>query len=414
MHVLYLHQYFCTRGGSTGARSYEFARRLVRKGHAVTMITSGIDSVDGLGVPAGRKFIEIPFEGINVVPIRAAYNNPLIGTGMGGVTRMRHFLKFARLAARVGQQLQRPDVVFASHTPLTIGIAGSRLARHFDVPFVFEVRDLWPEALVRLGVLKNRWVIAWMRRLERRLYAAADHIVALSEGMKAGIVDAGVEPERVTVITNGCDLDLFRPDLDGSAARQSLNLGDRFTAIYFGAMGVANGLNYVLDAAAILKQRGRGDIAILLQGDGGQRAALQQRVRDEQLDNVLFNPPVPREEVARIVAACNACLVVIRPSDDDPTWSPNKMFDAFSAGKPVLINVPGSLGRLVVENGCGSFVDPYKPAELADALIMYADHPELSRQAGAAGRQLAEREFSREELVDRLEQVFLDAIQLVD
>ncbi len=412
MRILYLHQYFNTRRGFTGTRSYEFARHLVQKGHQVTMMTSGRLTEDRLTVPRGKSFFEVDVDGIQVVPIAAAYGNVLGGTGFGGVRRMGHFMHFANLATRVGKKLTRPDIVFATHTPLTIGLPGIKLSRHFGVPFVFEVRDLWPQALINFGALKNPLVIWWMRRLERRIYGAARHIVALSPGMKAGVVRCGVPPERVTVITNASDLDLFHPDLDGSDARQRLGLDDSFAAIYFGAMGLANGLQYAIEAARILQERGNRRVRIVLHGDGGKRPELERLARTYGLKNVIFSDPVPNKaDVARLVAGCNVCMTIYAATRKEQTWSPNKMFDSLAAGRPVLINVPGWLGDTIENNRCGLFVDPEHPAALADALEVLAGDPQRCAEMGRRARALAEREFAREVLADRLETVLLQVQQ---
>jgi len=410
MHILYLHQYFATRKGMTGTRSYEFSRHLVAKGHSVTMITSGLANQE-FPVPQGKQYVESECEGIHMVPIAAAYNDPQVGTGMNGWQRMLKFYQFAWLAARIGRRLAKPDVVFATHTPLTIGLSGLALARHFDVPFVFEVRDLWPEALVNVGALKNPVTIWWLRRMAARIYAGAVHIVALSPGMKEGIVRTGVPAEKVTVIPNASDLDLFRPDVDGSAARERLQLGDSFAAIYFGAMGLANGLEYAVEAARILAERGNNRIVLVLHGTGGKRADLEKMARQYGLTNVVFSDPVPdKEHMARVVAGCQACMTIYRAAKEN-TWSPNKMFDALAAGKPVLINVPGRLGETIENNHCGRSLDPYRPQALADALEELAADPELCREMGKNARALAEREFAREKLADRLESVLSKAIR---
>ncbi len=403
MHVLYLHQYFATRSGLTGTRSYEFSRHLIARGHRVTMITSGRRNTPEMTVPPGRDYIEVDVDGIHVVPINAAYNNPLEGTGMGGYRRMAGFMSFAKLAEQVGRRLTLPDVVFATHTPLTIGLPGMKLARHFGVPFVFEVRDLWPEALINIGALTNPLAIWWMRRLERRLYGAADRIVALSPGMKAGIVRTGTPGDKVTVIPNGCDLGLFRPDIDGRAERARLGLGDRFVALYFGAMGRANGLGYVLDAAKILQDRGDKRVVIVLHGDGGEKPQLADRARTEDLQNVVFSQLVPdKAQVAQIVAAANVCMTIYSSTLRETGWSPNKMFDAMAAGRPILINVPGWLRETVEGNGCGLFIDPQRPEALADRLGELAASPEKCAEMGQKSLALAEREFSREILANRL------------
>lgn len=410
MHILYLHQYFVTRKGTTGTRSYEFARYLAGRGHRVTMITSGLANNE-FPVSKGQKYFEAEAEGIRVVSIAAAYNNPYIGTGMRGWKRMIKFYQFARLATRVGKKLEKPDIVFATHTPLTIGLAGAKLSQHFKVPFVFEVRDLWPEALVNVGALKNPLWIWWLQQMAKKIYELANHIVALSPGMKDGIIRTGVPTEHVTVIPNGSDLDLFNPDLDGSDQRGRLGIGKRFAAIYFGAMGHANGLEYVIEAARILAERGKDHIVIILHGDGGKRSELEKMTQDYKLTNVVFSDLVPdKAEIAQIVAGCDVSLTIYR-SAKEHTWSPNKMFDALAAGKPVLINVLGWLGEMIEDNNCGKCLEPHRPEALADALEELALNPDLCREMGSNARALAEREFDRAKLAGRLEQVLSETLR---
>ena len=409
MHILYLHQYFATRKGMTGTRSYEFARYLVSKGHRVTMITSGLANRE-FPVPEGRQYAEFETEGINVVAIAAAYNDPQVGTGMSGSQRMLKFYHFAWSACRVGKKLPAPDVVFATHTPLTIGLAGLTLGQHFKVPFVFEVRDLWPEALVNVGALKNPLAILWLERMAKKIYTGAKHIVALSPGMKEGIVRTGVSAGKVTVIPNASDLELFSPDVDGSVEHQRLGLGDKFAAIYFGAMGLANGLEYVIEAARILAERGNNKIVFVLHGSGGKRAELEKMASKYELTNVIFSNLVPdKEQLARIVAGCDVCMTIYRAAKEH-TWSPNKMFDALAAGKPVLINVPGWLGETIENNNCGRCLDADRPQMLADALEELAADRELCRRMGKNARELAEREFDRVKLANRLENVLIEAV----
>jgi len=409
MHILYLHQYFATRKGMTGTRSYEFARHLVSKGHHVTMMTSGLANHE-FPVPEGKQYAEFETEGINVLAIAAAYNDPQVGTGMSGSQRMLKFYQFAWSACRIGKKLPAPDVVFATHTPLTIGLAGLTLSQRFKVPFVFEVRDLWPEALVNVGALKNPLAIWWLERMAKKIYAGAKHIIALSPGMKEGIARAGVPAGKVTVIPNASDLDLFSPDIDGSAQRERLGLKDRFAAIYFGAMGLANGLEYVIEAARILADRGNNNIAFVLHGSGGKRAELEKMTREYELKNVIFSNLVPdKEQVAQIVAGCDVCMTIYRAAKEH-TWSPNKMFDALAAGKPVLINVSGWLGETIEKNNCGRCLDANRPQMLADTLEELTADPELCRQMGKNARELAEREFDRVKLANRLENVLIEAV----
>ena len=409
MHIVYIHQYFASRKGRTGTRSYEFGRYLVGQGHRVTMITSGLANAE-FPAPEGKPYGRYEVDGIDVVAVPAGYNDPHVGTGLGGLQRMRQFYQFAHVASRVGKTLDKPDVVFATHTPLTVGLAGLSLRRHFDVPLVFEVRDLWPEALVNVGALKNPAAIWWLRRMARKIYREADHIVALSPGMKAGIVRTGIASEKVTVIPNASDLDLFRPDVDGAASRTRLGLGNRFAAIYFGAMGLANGLDYVIEAARILSERKQNHIVLVLHGGGGKRDELKALARQYKLENVVFSDLVPdKEEVARIVAGCDVAMTIYRAAKEH-TWSPNKMFDALAAGKPVLINVGGWLGETIENNGCGRSLDPHRPEALAETLVELAGKPALCAEMGRNARALAEREFDRHLLAQRLQRVLAEAV----
>jgi glycosyltransferase involved in cell wall biosynthesis len=373
------------------------------------MVASGLANSE-FPVCPWQSCCEYQSDGIRILSVPGGYNDPYMGTGLSGWRRMLGFYQFAQAASHAGKGVDRPDVVFATHTPLTVGLAGATLSGYFDVPFVFEVRDLWPEALMNVGALGNPIAIWWLRRMARRIYHKADHIVALSPGMKEGIMRTGIEAERVTVIPNACDLDLFRPDLDGSASRARLGLGRRFAAIYFGAMGMANGLEYVVEAARILAGRENNHVVFVLHGSGGKRAELESLAHRYGLQNVVFSDLVPdKEEVARIVAGCDVCLTIYRAAKEH-TWSPNKMFDALAAGKPVLVNVPGWLGETIEQNGCGRSLDPYRPEALADAMQELADQPELCRQMGRNAHALAERQFDRRILAERLERVLTTAV----
>lgn len=404
MRILYVHQYFITPAQEGGTRSYEFAKHLVSQGHDVTMITSGLQNSE-FPVARDQEVSEHDCDGIRILSIAAGYNDTRAGTGMGGFTRMRNFLGFAKLAAKVGKTLNRPDVIFCTHTPLTVGLTGINLKKHFGVPFVFEVRDLWPDALINIGALRNPLAVWYLRRIERRAYRGADHIVALSPGMKAGVCRQGISDEKVTVIPNSSDLEIFHPDLDGGNHRERLKLGDKFAAIYFGAMGLANGLDYALDAANILKQRGRDDIVLVLHGEGGMKNELKARAAREELTNVIFSDSLPaKQEMARVVASCDVCMTIYKATEE-VTWSPNKMFDALAAGKPVLINVGQWLGETIEQNGCGISCSPENPMHLADSLEKLLADPDLRTEMGRNSRALAEKAFDRKKLAARMEGV---------
>lgn len=392
MRIVYLHQYFSTRKMVGGTRSYEMARRLIQRGHEVHVITSERETAGG---DAGWRVTDE--DGIRVHWLPVPYAN-----SMGFVARLRAFAKFA-LGAMGRAASLRGDVVFATSTPLTIAIPGIYAAWRARAPLVFEVRDLWPDAPIQMGVLRSRFLIAAARWLERLAYRRSASLIALTPGMKAGIIAQGIAPEKITVVPNSSDLDLFSPDIDGSEFRAKLGLGRRFALVYFGTMGPANGLDFVLDAAAVLKRRKVDDIVFVLHGDGRERPRLEACVAAEGLDNIVFSKPIPEKAaVAKLAAAADVCMTIYKNLPVLHTCSPNKMFDGMAAGKPLLTNMPGWLQGLVEGEGAGVFVRPDEPEDFADKAIWLRDHPERLREMARNSHRLAREMFARDLLADRL------------
>lgn len=393
MNVLYLHQYFATRSGAGGTRSYEFSRALLRRGHRVTMVTARRHN-SGIGADARQDV-----DGINVVQLGGQeYSNRLSMR-----RRLQLFAQFTWQASRLraSDLPSRPDVVFATSTPLTIGIPGALLARRLRVPFVFEVRDLWPEAPIQLGVLRNP-VAKWLaRRLEHWCYRRADHVIALSPGMERGVLEAGTPATKVSTIPNASDTDLFGPDHRDRSVLERWGIADRFVVVHGGTMGMANGLDYVVRAAAVLWERGIRDVQFLLPGDGGTRPALEADVARLGLDNVTFAGQIPRGELGAVVSSCDVALVSFADFPILATNSPNKFFDGLAAGLPVIVNSPGWTRDIVEGDDAGAYVDVREPAELADAVVrLQADAAARERQ-GRNARRLAEEVYARSLLANQ-------------
>ena len=335
MHVIYIHQYFSTNTGSTGTRSYEMSKALIAAGHRVTMICGLSDNAPP-EFNQGRRVNEVEVDGIHVLCVGQPYSNR-----MGFYRRARAFGQFAREATRIGRTL-KGDLVFATSTPLTVGLPGMKIARKLDVPFVFEVRDLWPEIPIAIGMVRNPLLIWYLRRLERRIYRAADHIVALSPGMCDGIGATGYPAEQVTMIPNIANLELFRPS-DEPLTDARFGRAEEFRITYTGAHGLANGLDAVLDAAAEIRRRGEKNVRFVMIGRGGQRERLMARSRQEGLDElVTWLDPLPKNELARVLPRLNAGIMPLKnlPAFQYGT-SPNKFFDYIASGLPVINNYPG-------------------------------------------------------------------------
>jgi glycosyltransferase involved in cell wall biosynthesis len=408
--ILYLHQFFMTREGTGGTRSYEFARQFVASGHAVTMVTGASGTQPASSGQRGeaskrgarRLTAERQVEGIRVIEARGGYADYVSATGIGNRRRIAAFARFALAATLAALRGPRPDVVFATSPPLTIALPAIVAARRWRAPLVFEVRDLWPEAPIQMGALPSPKAQRLARWLERAVYRAATEIVALSPGMRAGIVAAGVSPDRIALIPNASDLDLFDPTLDPGDLRQRLGLEDAFVCSYFGTMGEANDLTQVLDAAALLRDRGDSDVRFVLQGDGKRRAALERDVRERGLDNVMLLPAAGKLAAARLAAASDACMTIFKQVPILATNSPNKLFDTFAAGRAAIVNTDGWQRTLVEEHEAGVFARPGDPADLAERVLFLRDNPEVTRRMGENARRLAEREFDRRLLAERL------------
>lgn len=395
MKVLYFHQHFSTPQGSAGIRSYEMARRLLERGHRVTMVCGSYGGGEtGLIGPFKNGCRRGMVDGIDIVEFDLAYSN-----SDGLVKRTMTFLKYAMRSIGLAFS-ESYDVLFATTTPLTAGIPGIFARWLRGKPFVFEVRDLWPELPKAMGVIRNPVVLGLMSILEWLSYHSAHRLIGLSPGIVEGIVRRGISRNRIALVPNGCDLGIFSTDTD--AWRPSgVDKGD-LLAVFAGTHGVANGLDSVLDAAAELKRRGRSDIKLMLIGQGKLKPALQERARRESLDNVVFHEPINKARLAGLMAGTDIGMQILA---NVPAFyygtSPNKFFDYIAAGIPPLINYPGWLAEKVRDNSCGFAVEPDNASAFVDALERAASNRGELKEMGKRARALAEREFDRRILADK-------------
>jgi glycosyltransferase involved in cell wall biosynthesis len=252
-----------------------------------------------------------------------------------------------------------------------------------------------------MGALDNPVARCAALALERAAYRAAEQVVALSPGIRDGVVATGVPPERVTVIPNASDLDVFSPDLDAGDLRAQLGIGDAFVCSYFGAMGEANDLTQVLEAATLLRERGENGIVFVLQGDGKRRPEIEAEAARRSLGNLIMLPAAGKADTARLAAASDACMTLFKDVPVLATNSPNKLFDTFAAGRPAIVNSDGWQRELVEANEAGVYAQAGDPVDLADKVAFLRDNPELAERYGRNARRLAETEFSRDLLAER-------------
>ncbi len=384
MHIIYIHQHFKTPADAGGTRSFFISKELIKNGHKVTMIAAR---------PEGQQeaVVHKQVEGIDAIYIRNPYSNR-----MGVIQRAKSFFRFMWKATRVLFRQNNVDLVIATSTPLTIGVPALLYKKLKGIPYVFEVRDLWPEVPIQMGALKNSLLRKTALMLEKKIYKHAAHIVALSPGMKEGVVKVLGKEDKVSIIPNMAKPDRFwRREPDTKLLKEFSLQEDSFKVIHFGAMGIANGLDYIVDAAKLVQQQSDANIEFVFLGDGAVVDSLKQRAAEEKINNVVFIPKKPMDVTSAIVNLCDISLVTFLNLPILYTNSPNKLFDSLAAGIPVVVNSDGWTRNMVEENHCGAYVDPQKPEELAALAIKWSKEPERMKILGINGRRLAETTYDK-------------------
>lgn len=398
MKILYIHQYFVTPSEPGATRSYWISKELVERGHHVTVITGNSESRHEPG--------RFDRDGIDVVYLKNLYNN-----SQTKLQKLWSFVKFIFQSTAAAMKEKDVDLVYATSTPLTIGAVALALRTLKRRRYVFEVRDLWPEFPIQIGAVRNPVLIWLLRRFEARIYRRSEHVVALSPGMQEGVIKAGTPAGKTSMIPNMSKPDIFypRPVDQGVVERFGLDL-NKFNVIHFGMLAVANGLEYIIDAARELKRRGDESINFIFMGEGALEPELKKICQDEGLDNVQFLGNHPVGVVAEVTNCCGASITSFRNLPILATNSPNKLFDSLSAGKPVIVNSAGWTKEMVENENCGFFVDPEKPSMLADRLLEVKDDKPLLEEWGRNARRLSVEVYDKTKLsaqvADVLESVY--------
>ena len=393
MNILYIHQYFVTPDEPGGTRSYWIAKELVKRGHHVTMITSA-----NINHTPGR----VDLNGIDVVYVK----NPAYSNYMSALKKVWSFVAFIRNAIKAASKEKNVDIVYATSTPLTIGAVALWLKKRKKWRYVFEVRDLWPEFPIEIGAIKNKLVIKFLRKFEKRIYDKAEHVVALSPGMKEGVIKAGTPEEKVSMIPNMAKPDKFfphEPNLE-IAKQYGIDL-TKFNVIHFGSMGRANGLQYIIEAAKCLRYEGDEDVRFIFMGSGATEPIIKKLSEDYGLSNVIFLGSHKMDVVSEVVNCCDASITTFLNLPILKTNSPNKLFDSLSAGKPIIVNSAGWTKDMVEQEHCGFYADPTRPEELANKLLQYKEDKVLLKIWGDNARRLSVEVYDKDILSGKVADV---------
>lgn len=394
MHIVYVSQYFPPEMGAPAARVWELSREWVRAGHRVTVVTGFPNHPTGVVPPEYRRraFARERMDGIEVIRtwLYAAPNR-------GRVRRILNYLSFPATAVALGvPAVGTCDVLIATSPQFFVAVAGWVAATLMRRPFVFEVRDLWPDSIEAVRALRSRTVLSALRRLEEYLYRNAARIVAVARSTPRILGERGFDRGRMSVVPNGVDLDFFRPGPRDNDVRRRHAGPDEFLASYIGTHGMAHALETVLEAARMLDGDRR--FRFLLVGEGAEKDRLVSLAGDRRLTNVTFLPQQPRASLPDYYRASDVCLVPLRKTELFRAVLPSKIFEIQGCGRPILLSVDGEARELVEESGGGRFVEPESAPALADALRSLAADREGGEAMGARGRAFVEARFSRSAL----------------
>jgi len=400
--ILFFSHYFPPEGNAPATRVFELCRRWVTAGHSVTVVT-GVPNVPNGVIYDGyhNRWRQIEtLRGIRVVRVWT-----YVAANRGTFRRIANFISFMLTASITGLFLPRPDIVIATSPQFFCGWAGVIVSKLRRLPFILEIRDLWPESIEAVGALRSGSLFAFLEWLERRLYAAADGIVTVGDGYRRKLLEKGVAERNISVVMNGVDREYFGESVSGAAVRREYGLDGAFVCSYIGTVGMACGLEVVLRAGRLLQERGR-NVKFLIVGDGAVMENLKRVAAEQGLDNVVFSGRQPREMVPQFVAASDVCLVHLKKQRLFETVMPSKIFEALAMAKPVILGVQGFAAEFLRSSGGGICIEPENETELLSAIDRLEGDPEGARSMGVSGRDFVHRHFDRDALAAK----YLDVI----
>ncbi|MBK8047815.1 MAG: glycosyltransferase family 4 protein [Anaerolineales bacterium] len=389
MHLLLIHQALAAPNQPGGTRHYELGQHLIARGHAMTVVTSDLNYMTGQAV-ASRKGVFVR-EDLDGIALLRAYTYPALHRSF--VWRVVSFLSFMVSSLWAGLNAGPVDVVMGTTPPIFQAVTAWLVAALRRKPFLLEVRDLWPEFAIDMGVLRNPVLIRLSRWLESFLYSQADHLLVNSPAYRDYLLHRGIPVAKVSMIPNGVEPGMFHPAERGTALRRQWGVEDKFVVMYAGAMGIANDLSTLLRAANRL--RDHVEIQFVIVGDGKERGNLQQEAQALQLPNVLFAGSLPKAQMPEALAAADACVAILQNIPMFRTTYPNKVFDYMAAGRPTLLAIDGVIRRVVEDAVGGFFVPPGDDATLAEATLVLASNPELAHVMGENASTYVRKHFDR-------------------
>jgi colanic acid biosynthesis glycosyl transferase WcaI len=396
--ILYVSQYFPPEMGAPAARAAELAHHWSCAGHEVSILTGFPNHPTGVVPEEWRSRLRrVTYtEKFGRVDVYRTWLWPL--PNRRAHERMRNYASFCLSAGIRGLGLSRPDIIIATSPQLLVGLAGWWLALSRQVPFVFEVRDLWPESLAAVGIgSEDSLLHKALAGIARFLYEKSNHIVVVSPAFEERLIaDWQVAPEKISVVENGVETETFAPSPETTIRklRKQFNAEDKFIASYIGTIGNAHGLETLLNAADKLQLRNP-KILFLLIGEGAEKQRIRDLTKSRGLTNVQFLDQQPRDQIPAFISVSDACLVLLRKTDVFKTVIPTKMLEFMSCARPIILGVDGQARQIIDEAGAGIVIEPENPDALVGAIEKLQEDRDLGRTMGRRGREYIQKNFAR-------------------
>lgn len=407
MRITFLTHYFPPEGNAPASRVYEMAKRWVASGQDVNVITCVPNVPNGI-VYEGYSNKLIQTEVVDGICVTRVWT--YIAANKGILKRTLNYVSYMIMASLVGLFIKKPDLIIATSPQFFCGWAGVTLSKLRRLPFILEIRDIWPDSIVAVGAIRNKRLLSFLEKMEIMMYSSADHIVAVGEGYRQKMVEKGVPPEKISIVMNGIDKKVFYPCEPDTMLIKKWGLANKFVCSYVGTVGMASGLETVLHAAKRLKNMRRTDIHFMIVGDGAIRYDLETQARDMGLDNITFTGRQPKELMPKYLSMTDTCLVHLRKSMLFETVMPSKIFEAAGMAKPIIIGVNGYAKKSVLEAKAGIAIESENANELVEAVLRLAGNPEQKRLLGEAGYH----HFGNNNDRDNLAQDYQKIIELVN
>ncbi len=396
MKILLINQSFVSPEEPGHTRHFEMAQYLRKHGHELVIVGSDINYQTGRQTTKRRRIFENVEQNIDGVRILRAYVYPSLHRSY--FWRIVSFFSFMFSSVWTALQVRDVDLVMGTTPPIFQAVSSWVDALVRRRPFLLEVRDLWPEFGIGMGVLRNPIIIAMSRWLENFLYARATHILVNSPAYRKYLLEKGIPERKVTFIPYGTDVEMFNPDVDGTALRRKLGVDEKFVVLYAGALGAANDIYTILRAADRLRQEP--NIQFVLFGDGKERVNIEEEVRRRDLRNVLLAGVYPKREMPFVLASSNVCLAILQNIPMFRTTYPNKVFDYMAAGRATILVIDGVIREVIETSQGGVFVEPGDDQLLAKTVLELSNDPERVRQMGENARKYLVQHLDRRDRLD--------------